>query len=84
LAEREEIRRSPEVSSLTRPGVTSICTRILRDIEGALDRIDDGSYGRCVLCGLPIPPARLRALPYAAEYVACKHQVALETAAAAK
>jgi DnaK suppressor protein len=35
-------------------------------IDAALERIRQGSYGVCVVTGLPIPAARLRAVPWAA------------------
>lgn len=37
---------------------------LIDKIQGALGRIDDGSYGRCEVCGQPIEPERLDALPY--------------------
>lgn len=37
---------------------------LIAKIQGALERIDDGSYGRCEVCGEPIEPERLDALPY--------------------
>jgi DnaK suppressor protein len=40
-------------------------SRTLRDIEGALDRLENGTYGRCADCGAEIPAARLRAMPSA-------------------
>jgi DnaK suppressor protein len=42
------------------------------EIDRALDKLDDGTYGLCEHCGTPIPDARLQALPYAALCVACK------------
>ncbi|WP_026535399.1 TraR/DksA family transcriptional regulator [Arthrobacter sp. H14] len=36
----------------------------LAEIEAALNRLDDGSYGYCAACGNPIPPGRLEALPW--------------------
>ena len=42
------------------------------EIDKALEKIADGSYGYCEQCGQPIPKARLKALPYAALCVACK------------
>lgn len=36
----------------------------LQNIDQALDRIDDGSYGRCVSCKRPIATKRLQALPW--------------------
>jgi DnaK suppressor protein len=38
---------------------------LLRKIDGALKRIEEGTYGLCVRCGRPIEKARLKALPYA-------------------
>jgi RNA polymerase-binding transcription factor DksA len=37
----------------------------LADIEHALKRLDDGSYGRCEACGKPIGDDRLEAMPAA-------------------
>jgi DnaK suppressor protein len=37
----------------------------LADIEHALKRLDDGTYGTCEACGKPIDDARLEALPAA-------------------
>lgn len=45
---------------------------IVREIDAALVRVDDGSYGACTRCGSPIPEERLDAVPYAALCVACK------------
>ena len=40
---------------------------VLREIEAALKRIDDGSYGICRACGKPIEPERLEYLPWATQ-----------------
>jgi DnaK suppressor protein len=37
----------------------------LGEIEAALRRIDEGTYGTCLMCGKPIAEQRLRALPWA-------------------
>ncbi len=37
---------------------------ILEQIDAALQRIADGSFGRCTSCGAQIPEERLNALPY--------------------
>lgn len=42
-----------------------------RAIRAALQRIEDGSYGRCATCGEAIDPRRLAALPYATQCIAC-------------
>jgi DnaK suppressor protein len=38
--------------------------RTLTEIDDALRRMDDGSYGKCVDCGKAIEPARLEAVPW--------------------
>ena len=45
---------------------------IVVQIDAALERIRTGSYGYCVTSGKPIPLARLRAIPWAAECVEVK------------
>ncbi len=45
---------------------------IVDQIDAALARIKDGSYGYCVTSGDPIPLARLRAIPWASERVEIK------------
>ena len=47
---------------------------ILDQIDGALKRIEEGSYGRCEECGEQIPKARMEAIPYAAECERCASQ----------
>ncbi|HEY9556069.1 MAG TPA: TraR/DksA C4-type zinc finger protein [Acidimicrobiales bacterium] len=37
----------------------------LEDVERALTKIEDGTYGVCETCGKPINPARLEAIPTA-------------------
>jgi len=47
----------------------------LRDIESALTRMADGTYGDCIDCERPIPYARLAANPSAARCIACQERV---------
>ena len=44
----------------------------LREIDGALNRLDDGGYGTCESCGERIASNRLKALPWARFCVACQ------------
>ena len=46
----------------------------LVDIDDALARIDDGTYGRCAGCGAAIPVERLFAVPAARFCVTCQAQ----------
>jgi DnaK suppressor protein len=47
----------------------------LRDVERALAKIDDGTYGRCDRCGRPIGDERLDAIPWALLCIDCKKLV---------
>jgi DnaK suppressor protein len=51
------------VRRLTDIGVGDSLERVLARTERAVAKLDDGSYGICDLCGDPIPPGRMRALP---------------------
>jgi RNA polymerase-binding protein DksA len=46
--------------------------RLLDQVERALARFEDGTYGLCTDCGRPIDPARLEALPYAPLCLDCQ------------
>ena len=41
-------------------------------VLAALTRLDDGSYGKCVDCGNPVPGARLEARPACPRCVPCQ------------
>jgi len=43
----------------------------LGEVDAALRRLDDGSYGTCEGCGTPVPDARLEARPTARTCVGC-------------
>ncbi len=45
--------------------------RSLADVDHALVKLDEGSYGRCDDCGAEIPAARLAARPATALCVGC-------------
>lgn len=44
----------------------------LRQVEDALQRLNDGSYGKCARCDEQISAARLDALPYAELCIQCQ------------
>lgn len=41
-------------------------------VEAALSRIEAGTYGQCIDCGVDIPAARLHAAPEAPRCIACQ------------
>jgi DnaK suppressor protein len=44
----------------------------LTQVKEALQRLDEGTYGRCVRCGRPIDQRRLAAIPTALYDVTCQ------------
>ena len=46
-------------------GLEEGAQQTLGDIELALRKMDDGRYGTCEVCGKPISPERLAAIPWA-------------------
>ena len=47
---------------------------LLHQVEEALGRIEDGTFGVCEVCDQPIHPDRLRAIPYARLCINCKER----------
>jgi RNA polymerase-binding transcription factor DksA len=43
----------------------------IAEVDDALGRLDQGSYGICEQCGIPIPAARLEVRPFARRCVNC-------------
>ncbi len=46
--------------------------QVLYQIDEALKRIDEGTYGMCQQCNTPILLSRLKAVPYASMCIACQ------------
>ena len=44
----------------------------LAQVDAALARLDEGTFGRCTRCGRDIAPDRLDALPWAAHCIDCQ------------
>lgn len=52
-------------------GLDDLTLAEVRQLRVAIERIDQGAYGRCVRCGAVIGEARLAALPWATTCVHC-------------
>jgi DnaK suppressor protein len=48
--------------------------QLVPKIRGALQRIEEGTFGLCTACGEPIPLARLRARPVTDLCIECKRE----------
>src|SRR3954471_12577503 len=59
------------ISRLTEIGVGTSLEAGLERTERALAKLDDGTYGRCDVCGEPIAEKRLAAMPDVVTCVSC-------------
>jgi DnaK suppressor protein len=57
-------------------GVVESLKAQLANVDRALSRIEDGSYGTCENCGRQIPAARLEARPASVLCIDCKNRAA--------
>jgi len=53
---------------------------VLAQVNAALQRMDDGTYGTCQRCGKPINRERLEAFPYVAYDIECQQILERENA----
>lgn len=70
---REDDVNANEVEDFTNEaGVVSLLAKDLEDVKIALDKIKNGTYGKCEVCGVDIPVERLKAFPEARTCTKCK------------
>jgi DnaK suppressor protein len=48
---------------------------LLSQIDTAMQRLEDGSYGTCARCGREIDAERLEARPYAVHCITCQSEI---------
>ena len=63
---QNKVNRELAVADITRN------SRLLRELDGSLRRLRDGSYGICSHCEEEISPKRLAAIPWAALCISCQ------------
>ena len=66
---QQQLNREVAIRNLDREST------LLKQVQGALARIEDESFGTCLRCEEPIPEKRLRAVPWAAYCVPCQEIV---------
>jgi DnaK suppressor protein len=80
VAQLEELAAAAEPASsmdaarrqITR-ALTVAAESVLSDIDAALDRLQNGTYGNCQHCATPIPFERLEALPMTRLCMPCQY-----------
>jgi len=68
LADHGSDRAASDVSL----GCRESASNEIQEIDDALERLQDGSFGLCESCEQAISPARLEAIPYARLCMPCK------------
>jgi DnaK suppressor protein len=59
------------VERLNQVGTAKQLSAMLEDVERALEKLREGTYGVCDSCGIAIPPERLEARPWSVLCVDC-------------
>lgn len=59
------------VERLNKVGAANAIASTLADVDRAIAKLDEGTYGICDRCGEPIPAERLEAIPSAVLCVRC-------------
>jgi DnaK suppressor protein len=62
---------SQAIDRIEKVGQAGALAAKLADVERALAKLDDGSYGRCDRCGNEIPEGRLEARPWSVLCMTC-------------
>lgn len=66
---QQQLNREVAIRNLDRQSA------MLKNVQAALARIADETYGTCLRCDEPIPEKRLNALPWAAYCVSCQETI---------
>jgi len=66
---QQQLNREVAIRNLDRE------SKLLKEVQAALNRIDEGTFGVCLRCEEEIPEKRLRALPWAAYCVPCQEAI---------
>ena len=71
----QDVDESIEETELdTELGALAVEDRIGYEVHEALERISEGTFGKCESCGRPIARQRLNLLPYARRCSACERR----------
>jgi DnaK suppressor protein len=66
---QQQLNREVAIRNLDRE------SKLLKEVQAAMARLDDESFGTCLRCEEEIPEKRLQALPWAAYCVPCQEHI---------
>jgi DnaK suppressor protein len=66
---QQQLNREVAIRNLDRE------SKLLKEVQGAISRLEDDSFGICLRCEEEIPEKRIKALPWAAYCVSCQEAI---------
>jgi DnaK suppressor protein len=72
---QQQLNREVAIRNLDRE------SKLLKEVQAAMTRIDEETFGTCLRCEESIPEKRLKALPWAAYCVPCQETIDRQRAA---
>ncbi len=72
---QQQLNREVAIRNLDREA------KLLKEVQAALKRIEEDTFGICLRCDEPLAEKRLKALPWAAYCVACQETIDRQRAA---
>jgi len=72
---QQQLNREVAIRNLDRE------SKLLKEVQAAITRLDEETFGICLRCEEPIPEKRLKALPWAAFCVSCQEAIDRQRAA---
>ncbi|MER5438181.1 TraR/DksA C4-type zinc finger protein [Streptomyces sp. NPDC002790] len=74
LAQLQALTQDGHTEDQLAPAQKTAVEQTLKEIDAALVRLEDGTYGACEGCGTPVPEERLEILPYTRYCVTCRRR----------
>jgi DnaK suppressor protein len=72
---QQQLNREVAIRNLDRE------SKLLKEVQAAIHRVEEGSYGTCLRCDEEIPEKRMKAVPWAAYCVNCQETIERQRAA---
>jgi len=72
---QQQLNREVAIRNLDRE------SKLLKEVQAAINRVEEGTYGTCLRCDEEIPEKRMKAVPWAAYCVGCQETIERQRAA---
>jgi len=72
---QQQLNREVAIRNLDRE------SKLLKEVQAAINRVEEGTYGTCLRCEEEIPEKRMKAVPWAAYCIGCQETIERQRAA---